>query len=155
MASKNPVRGYIRCHMPNCSQIGTVHAVGEHKILTKGEPPKNKRNVGRLYFQCPTCGYQQGKGDEFQSFILANMAETREALAVSQLEAITNKACDETSEPVKAVMETVTKTNVETGLKPENTKLKAVMAHLAAIGTILIVTSFFIFRNRTTPHERT
>ncbi|WP_143698094.1 hypothetical protein [Vibrio sp. qd031] len=80
MASKNPIKGYIKCTMPDCDQVGTVHAVGEHKIIETGEPPKNKRNIGRLYFNCPTCGCQQGKGEQFQAFIKDNMRESKSDL---------------------------------------------------------------------------
>ncbi|MFV0447640.1 MAG: hypothetical protein ACK5MF_04100 [Vibrio sp.] len=57
--SKNPKHGYIRCF--SCSEPSTVHIVGEAKLLEQGEPPKNKRNTGRYYYVCPSCGTCQPK----------------------------------------------------------------------------------------------
>ncbi|MCL9777062.1 hypothetical protein [Vibrio methylphosphonaticus] len=50
----NPVRGYVTC--PVCSSGSTVHIVGEGKLITHGEPPKNTRNAGLKYYRCPECG---------------------------------------------------------------------------------------------------
>lgn len=98
MKSKNPIKGYIKCHLPDCEHIATVHAVGEHKVEETGEAPKNIRNLGRLYYNCPEHGFQQGKGAQFQAYITANMA--------------TDKA-DLKGEIVKPPSQT------EQGLKPE------------------------------------
>ncbi len=57
--SKNPKHGYIRCF--SCSEPSTVHIMGEAKLIASGEPPKNKRNTGRYYYVCPSCGTQQPK----------------------------------------------------------------------------------------------
>ena len=40
MASKNPIKGYIACPTHGCGEVCTIHAVGEHKILEGGDPPK-------------------------------------------------------------------------------------------------------------------
>ena len=54
MASKNPIKGYIACPTHGCGEVCTIHAVGEHKILEGGDPPKNKRRLGQLYTICPS-----------------------------------------------------------------------------------------------------
>ncbi|HDM8070791.1 hypothetical protein [Vibrio harveyi] len=50
----NPTRGYVPC--PVCSRISTVHMVGEGKMIDTGETVKNGRNLGLLYYKCPSCG---------------------------------------------------------------------------------------------------
>lgn len=50
----NPVRGYLPC--PVCQSVATAHQVGEGKLIETGEPPKNNRNLGLLYYKCPKCG---------------------------------------------------------------------------------------------------
>ncbi|MGF1747727.1 hypothetical protein [Vibrio cionasavignyae] len=53
----NPVRGYVTC--PVCSDTATVHMIGEGRLIAEGEPPKNPRNLGLLYYRCPNCGNSQ------------------------------------------------------------------------------------------------
>jgi hypothetical protein len=50
----NPVRGYVTC--PVCHTESTVHQVGEGRLIAEGEPPKNSRNLGLMYYRCPHCG---------------------------------------------------------------------------------------------------
>lgn len=50
----NPVRGHVSC--PVCQTTATVHQVGEGRLMAGGEPPKNSRNLGLLYYRCPDCG---------------------------------------------------------------------------------------------------
>ncbi|WCE29963.1 hypothetical protein [Vibrio sp. SCSIO 43137] len=50
----NPVRGQVPC--PVCTKTATVHQVGEGKLIAEGEPLKNGRNLGLLYYRCPDCG---------------------------------------------------------------------------------------------------
>ncbi|MEZ8385269.1 hypothetical protein AB6C98_16555, partial [Vibrio splendidus] len=69
MASKNPVKGYIACPTHGCDEICTVHAVGEHKLIEGGEPPKNKRRLGQLYTICPSCKTNQSAGKPFQDWL--------------------------------------------------------------------------------------
>ncbi len=142
MASKNPVKGFVRCHMPNCGQVATVHAVGEHRIITEGNPPRNKRNTGRLYYNCPSCGFQQGKGEAFQTFITASMQPSREALnAVSEpapMPAVIPKP-----KPVEAVKhDTVTQEPAPP--KPNPSRLEAVKPYLLAL--VALVTLFLMFQ---------
>ncbi|MEZ9191582.1 hypothetical protein AB4133_20000 [Vibrio sp. 10N.286.52.F8] len=51
---ENPVRGYIAC--PVCQSAATTHQVGEGQLIASGEPPKNSRNIGLMYYRCPECG---------------------------------------------------------------------------------------------------
>ena len=50
----NPTRGHVSC--PVCSRASTVHMVGEGKLIDTGETVKNGRNLGLLYYKCPSCG---------------------------------------------------------------------------------------------------
>ena len=145
MASKNPVKGFIRCHMPDCGAIATVHAVGEHRIVTEGSPPKNKRNTGRLYYNCPCCGFQQGKGATFQAHIESNMKPTKAEL--TPLEALPNKALEsDPVTPVKPESKPLDKPLVvanDNPPEPLKTRLEAAKPYfyglLALIGLFLIL----------------
>ncbi len=66
----NPVRGYVAC--PVCQSAASVHQCGEGQLIATGEPPKNSRNLGLLYYRCPECGNSSisKRGSEFVS---ANM----------------------------------------------------------------------------------
>lgn len=76
MASKNPIKGYIACPTHGCDEICTVHAVGEHKLIEGGEPPKNKRRLGQLYTICPSCKTNQSAGKPFQDWLHNNMVSS-------------------------------------------------------------------------------
>ncbi|MEZ8436272.1 hypothetical protein AB6D90_07310 [Vibrio splendidus] len=78
MASKNPIKGYIACPTHGCDEICTVHAVGEHKLIEGGEPPKNKRRLGQLYTICPSCKINQSAGKPFQDWLHNHMVSTPE-----------------------------------------------------------------------------
>lgn len=62
----NPVRGYLSC--PVCQSVATVHQVGEGKLIELGEPPKNNRNLGLLYYKCPKCG-NSAMSKEISSYV--------------------------------------------------------------------------------------
>lgn len=51
---ENPIRGYLSC--PVCQSVATTHQVGEGQLIATGEPPKNSRNIGLMYYRCPECG---------------------------------------------------------------------------------------------------
>ncbi|OIN25831.1 hypothetical protein [Vibrio barjaei] len=68
----NPVRGYVTC--PVCSETATVHMIGEGKLLAEGEPPKNPRNLGLLYYRCPNCGNSQ-MSKSVNQYITDHMSE--------------------------------------------------------------------------------
>ncbi|MCG9563544.1 hypothetical protein L1D28_18345 [Vibrio chagasii] len=78
MASKNPIKGYIACPTHGCDEICTVHAVGEHKLIEGGEPPKNKRRLGQLYTICPSCKTNQSAGKPFQDWLHNHMVSSPE-----------------------------------------------------------------------------
>lgn len=145
--SKNPVKGYVRCHMPDCGSVSTVHAVGEHKILEAGEPPKNKRNVGRLYYNCPHCGFQQGKGEAFQSWIRSNMKASKAELEA--LEALPSVVSDgggvKPSKPEEADNKPALKLATKTPDKPVKERLEAVKPWLVAAGAVAL---FIIYQLR-------
>lgn len=138
--SKNPVKGFVRCHMPNCGSISTVHAVGEHKILEAGEPPKNKRNVGRLYYNCPHCGFQQGKGEAFQSWIRSNMKTSKAELeALEALPPVVSDGDKVTpSKPAEADNKPALTLATEMPDKPVNTRLETVKPWLIAAGALAL-----------------
>ncbi|MEZ9893910.1 hypothetical protein AB4356_16215 [Vibrio lentus] len=78
MASKNPIKGYIACPTHGCGEVCTIHAVGEHKILEGGDPPKNKRRLGQLYTICPRCKTNQSAGKPFQDWLTNHMVSSPE-----------------------------------------------------------------------------
>lgn len=86
MASKNPIKGYIKCPTVGCACAASVHAVGEFKAQTRGEQPKNPRRLGQLYLICPTCKTNQSSGKPFQDWLTDNMKPTEaEALENSHV----------------------------------------------------------------------
>lgn len=150
MASKNPVKGFIRCHMPDCGAIATVHAVGEHRILTEGSPPKNKRNTGRLYYNCPCCGFQQGKGAAFQAHIESQMKPTKAEF--KPLEAAPAKVQESHAvtepKPVSKPETKPTVTATETPLKPDIDRLKAAKPYI--YGLLALIGLFFLLNKKDT-----
>ncbi|MEZ8633424.1 hypothetical protein AB6D56_23005 [Vibrio lentus] len=66
---ENPVRGYISC--PVCQSAATTHQVGEGQLIASGEPPKNSRNIGLMYYRCPECG-NSSNSKKVTEFIKAN-----------------------------------------------------------------------------------
>ncbi|MEZ8137575.1 hypothetical protein ACED34_18880 [Vibrio splendidus] len=66
---ENPVRGYIAC--PVCQSTATTHQVGEGQLIASGEPPKNSRNIGLMYYRCPECG-NSSNSKKVTEFIKAN-----------------------------------------------------------------------------------
>ncbi|MFL9753872.1 hypothetical protein BCV12_016690 [Vibrio cyclitrophicus] len=147
MASKNPIKGFIRCHMPDCGAIATVHAVGEHRILTEGNPPKNKRNTGRLYYNCPCCGFQQGKGATFQAHIESQMKSTKAELKPQEAapeKAVPSHPVTEIKPEVKPIV-----TASEMSLKPDTTRLRAAKPYI--YGLLALVGLFFLLNKKETP----
>ncbi|WP_394142826.1 hypothetical protein [Vibrio chagasii] len=66
---ENPIRGYISC--PVCQSAATTHQVGEGQLIASGEPPKNSRNIGLMYYRCPECG-NSSNSKKVTEFIKAN-----------------------------------------------------------------------------------
>ncbi|WP_198298125.1 hypothetical protein [Vibrio gazogenes] len=74
---QNPVRGFVRC--PVCTSSSTVHQVGEGRLIETGEPPKNNRNLGLMYYRCPECG-NSSISRKVNDFIGVNMVENESQL---------------------------------------------------------------------------
>ena len=91
MASKNPVKGYIACPTHGCDEICTVHAVGEHKLIEGGEPPKNKRRLGQLYTICPSCKTNQSAGKPFQDWLHNHMVSSPDKASAGYKNSIDKK----------------------------------------------------------------
>lgn len=98
MVSKNPVKGYIACPTHGCDEICTVHAVGEHKLIEGGEPPKNKRRLGQLYTICPSCKTNQSAGKPFQDWLHNHMVSSPDK-AITGYKDSANKKPDPTKPP--------------------------------------------------------
>ncbi|MDD1829323.1 hypothetical protein LRP52_44985 [Photobacterium sp. ZSDE20] len=92
MASKNPIKGYIACPTQGCGEVCTIHAVGEHKILEGGDPPKNKRRLGQLYTICPRCKTNQSAGKPFQDWLKNHMVSSPEKVATGRISSSGDKS---------------------------------------------------------------
>lgn len=153
MASKNPIKGYVRCHMPDCNHVASVHAVGEHRILQEGQPPKNKRNTGRLYYNCPSCGFQQGKGQTFQDWITSHMKASK-----SDFDEVTASPKQEEPKPLpKPLVEVApkpepTKLEAEEVATPNSSRQRTITYLLAVVGIISFI--YMLMKPRSTPNEQ-
>ncbi|HFQ4961142.1 TPA: hypothetical protein ACGVB5_004812 [Vibrio vulnificus] len=146
MVSKNPIKGYIACPTQGCGEVCTVHAVGEHRVLEGGEPPKNKRRLGQLYTICPNCKANQSAGKPFQDWLTSHMQPTREAVTTGyknrppkKPHLVTVTKPDETNNdggsPPKEVTDPLTE------VKPNKISKRTIAGALAIIGgcTLLLV----------------
>ncbi|ELA7567494.1 hypothetical protein Q8E16_000272 [Vibrio alginolyticus] len=95
----NPIRGHVSC--PVCSSASTVHRVGEGKLIAEGEPTKNGRNLGLLYYKCPSCG-NSPMSKSINAFVESNMVDSVEQLELS--DAVTIKTESSTVEPVPDIV---------------------------------------------------
>ncbi|MDW1954182.1 hypothetical protein WKW58_13145 [Vibrio alginolyticus] len=95
----NPIRGHVSC--PVCQSPSTVHRVGEGKLIAEGEPTKNGRNLGLLYYKCPSCG-NSPMSKSINAFVETNMVDSVEQLEVS--DAVTIEAESPTVEPVPDIV---------------------------------------------------
>ncbi|EJG1636332.1 hypothetical protein BT049_RS24235 [Vibrio parahaemolyticus] len=100
----NPIRGHVSC--PVCHTASTVHRVGEGKLIAEGEPTKNGRNLGLLYYKCPNCG-NSPMSKSINAFVESNMVDSVEQLEMS--DAVTIDAELPTVEPM---VETVASTDM-------------------------------------------
>ncbi|EGQ8242076.1 hypothetical protein FCU42_24100 [Vibrio parahaemolyticus] len=146
----NPIRGHVSC--PVCHTASTVHRVGEGKLIAEGEPTKNGRNLGLLYYKCPNCG-NSPMSKSINAFVESNMVDSVEQLEVS--DAVTIDAELPTVEPVVetvasidtpsiAVAEQVEAPSVETEptTEPEPVKkspfsVKKVLAGIAFVALLI------------------
>ena len=95
----NPIRGHVSC--PVCQSPSTVHRVGEGKLIAEGEPTKNGRNLGLLYYKCPSCG-NSPMSKSINAFVESNMVDSVEQLEVS--DAVTFETESPTAEPVPDIV---------------------------------------------------
>ncbi|ELB2154028.1 TPA: hypothetical protein NG558_003329 [Vibrio parahaemolyticus] len=146
----NPIRGHVSC--PVCHTASTVHRVGEGKLIAEGEPTKNGRNLGLLYYKCPNCG-NSPMSKSINAFVESNMVDSAEQLEVS--DAVTIDAKLPTVEPVAEtvgsidtpsveVIEQVNAPSVETEptIEPEPVKkppfpVKKVLAGIAFVALLI------------------
>ncbi|ENP8307946.1 hypothetical protein ACT3QV_000329 [Vibrio alginolyticus] len=105
----NPIRGHVSC--PVCSSASTVHRVGEGKLIAEGEPTKNGRNLGLLYYKCPSCG-NSPMSKSINAFVETNMVDSVEQLEVS--DAVTIETESPTVEPVPETVASTDTPSVET-----------------------------------------
>ncbi|ELB1086625.1 hypothetical protein QQ212_000018 [Vibrio alginolyticus] len=126
----NPIRGHVSC--PVCSSASTVHRVGEGKLIAEGEPTKNGRNLGLLYYKCPSCG-NSPMSKSINAFVETNMVESVEQLEVSdtvtiETESTTVEPVPETvantDTPSVEVIEQVESPSVESESEPAPTPVK-------------------------------
>ncbi|MFH4689675.1 hypothetical protein WMY97_22395 [Vibrio diabolicus] len=104
----NPIRGHVSC--PVCSSASTVHRVGEGKLIAEGEPTKNGRNLGLLYYKCPSCG-NSPMSKSINAFVESNMVESVEQLEAS--DAVTIEVESPTVEPVTETVASTDTSSVE------------------------------------------
>ncbi|ELA9351208.1 hypothetical protein QUN95_000866 [Vibrio parahaemolyticus] len=104
----NPIRGHVSC--PVCHTASTVHRVGEGKLIAEGEPTKNGRNLGLLYYKCPNCG-NSPMSKSINAFVESNMVDSVEQLEVS--DAVTIDAELPTVEPVPETVVSIDTPSVE------------------------------------------
>ncbi|HHX8641300.1 TPA: hypothetical protein ACVO4S_003451 [Vibrio diabolicus] len=104
----NPIRGHVSC--PVCSSASTVHRVGEGKLIAEGEPTKNGRNLGLLYYKCPSCG-NSPMSKSINAFVESNMVDSVEQLELS--DAVTIETKSPTVEPVAEIVASTDTPSVE------------------------------------------
>ncbi|MBV7264110.1 hypothetical protein KCG43_19035 [Photobacterium sp. WH24] len=98
--SKNPTRGYIRCTVPECGEVCTVHMTGEHRLMESGEPPKNPRNIGKLYYRCPRCG-NSTNSTSMHEHIEKHKVDTVQALGDAPVQTVQESVSEPVREPVQ------------------------------------------------------
>lgn len=107
----NPIRGHVLC--PVCSSPSTVHRVGEGKLIAEGEPTKNGRNLGLLYYKCPSCG-NSPMSKSINSFVESNMVESVDQLNTPESsDTVTNEGDISTVEPTIETVESTDKPSLE------------------------------------------
>ncbi len=149
--SKNPKHGYIRCF--SCGEPSTVHIVGEAKLLEQGEPPKNKRNTGRYYYVCPSCGTCQPKNA--QERISAALVDDVNQLP--PLEANNGAVSDvEEVKPLTVSKPEETKSQVER-IAPDNTDkpkvtLNKTWLYLGGAAALVLIFALINFFPRSNPN---
>lgn len=117
---ENPVRGMLLC--PVCSSVATAHQCGEGQLIATGEPPKNSRNIGIMYYRCPECGNSpiSKKVSEFvESHMVENESELTELSSVRVTEPLTEESTLVTESEIEAQASPVAASSTElTEFKP-------------------------------------
>ncbi|HHG3129216.1 TPA: hypothetical protein ACPVW8_003397, partial [Vibrio parahaemolyticus] len=80
------------------------------KLIAEGEPTKNGRNLGLLYYKCPNCG-NSPMSKSINAFVESNMVDSVEQLEVS--DAVTIDAELPTVEPVAETVVSIDTPSVE------------------------------------------
>ncbi|WMO02046.1 hypothetical protein NI379_08475 [Vibrio parahaemolyticus] len=128
----NPIRGHVSC--PVCHIASTVHRVGEGKLIAEGEPTKNGRNLGLLYYKCPNCG-NSPMSKSINAFVESNMVDSVEQLEVS--DAVTIDAELPTVEPVVETELPTEPEPVATPVKKPPFPVKKVLAGIAFVALLI------------------
>ena len=125
----NPVRGRVLC--PVCSCASTVHMVGEGKLIDTGESVKNARNLGLLYYKCPSCG-NSSMSKSVSEYCTSNMVDSPDLLqvtmkAVEPEQVASLETCiDSTEVPaLEPALSTETPTPSKPSFKPQLVKVAA------------------------------
>lgn len=143
MASKNPIKGYIACPTEGCGEVCTVHAVGEHRVLEGGDPPKNKRRLGQLYTICPNCKANQSAGKPFQDWLTNHMQPTRHAVTTGYKSSPPKKPHVPTdTKPDETSNDKGLEQTEETETKPSKLTKRTVAGALAFVGACALL---FVF----------
>ncbi|MGR5324118.1 hypothetical protein ACP3VW_09705 [Vibrio sp. DNB22_17_1] len=118
----NPIRGHVSC--PVCSSPSTVHQVGEGKLIAEGEPPKNGRNLGLMYYKCPKCG-NSAMSKSIHAFIESNMVESVKQLTTPESsDAVTIESDLPTVEPTPETVESLDSPSLESTEQSEALTVK-------------------------------
>ncbi|MCG9787565.1 hypothetical protein L1D61_10405 [Vibrio mediterranei] len=162
MKTPNPVRGYVDC--PVCQSAATVHMVGEGRMIDTGEPPKNSRNLGKLYYRCPECGNSSvsNKVNEYCVDHMRGTSEKPQALPDkvetldSTVELTVEPTVDEVVENTDSTeMTTVDPTPIteptEETVTPPKPSLKPQLLKVGACLGLILVLLFAIKRLLATP----
>ncbi|TOO40166.1 hypothetical protein CGH39_15485 [Vibrio parahaemolyticus] len=128
----NPIRGHVSC--PVCHTASTVHRVGEGKLIAEGEPTKNGRNLGLLYYKCPNCG-NSPMSKSINAFVESNMVDSVEQLEVS--DAVTIDVELPTVEPVPETEPPTDPEPVATPVKKPPFPVKKVLAGIAFVALLI------------------
>ncbi|MCG9656769.1 hypothetical protein [Vibrio mediterranei] len=158
MKTPNPVRGYVDC--PVCQSAATVHMVGEGRMIDTGEPPRNSRNLGKLYYRCPECGNSSvsNKVNEYCVDHMRGTSEKPQALPdkVETLDSTVELTVDEVVENTDSTeMITVDPTPIteptEETVTPPKPSLKPQLLKVGACLGLILVLLFAIKRLLATP----
>ena len=154
----NPTRGYVSC--PVCSRASTVHMVGEGKMIDTGETVKNGRNLGLLYYKCPSCG-NSSMSKTVSDYCSEHMQESASLLPVAnevvQLEKVEDKPLiDEAlistdSTEMATVDQKLSTEEIQDEVLPPKPSLKPQLLKVGACLGLILVLLFTVKRLLATP----